>query len=99
MSLDKMAELISMDRKTMTRWLEDSRKYRNEDFLTILCLIFKLPDWLSMVLFKRAHFMLDEEDKRHEAILHILRVQTEDGIEAANEYLCKNHLSPLTVEG
>ena len=43
--------------------------------------------------------MLDEEDKRHEAILHILRVQTEDGIEAANEYLCKNHLSPLTVEG
>lgn len=99
MSLDKMAELISMDRKTMTRWLEDSRKYRNEDFLTILCLIFKLPDWLSMVLFKRAHFMLDEEDKRHEAILHILRVQTEDGIEAANAYLEKNHLCPLTLEG
>ncbi|MCR5797690.1 MAG: hypothetical protein K6G63_07210, partial [Eubacterium sp.] len=71
---------------------------RRQAFLTIICLIFKLPDWLSMMLFKRAHFMLDDEDKRHGAILHILRVQTENGIEAANEYLYANHLKPLSLE-
>ena len=98
MSLENMCEMLSMDRRTLNRWLEESRRYRNEDFLAILCLIFKLPDWLSMMLFKRANFLLDEEDKRHDAILHILRVQTENGIDAANEYLCKNHLKPLSLE-
>ena len=97
LSLENMCEMLSMDRRTLNRWLEESKRYRNEDFLTILCLIFKLPDWLSLMLFKRACFMLDDEDKRHDAILHILRVQTENGIDAANEYLCKNHLKPLSL--
>lgn len=99
MSLDTLAELILLDRKTLTRWLVDSKKYRNEDFLTILCLVFRLPDWLSMMLFKRAHFMFDEDDKRHASLLHILRAQSENGIDAANEYLIKNHLKPLSLEG
>ena len=42
--------------------------------------------------------MLDEDDKRHNALLHILRVQTENGIEAANDYLIKNKLEPLSIE-
>jgi len=97
-TLENMVEMLSMDRRTFGRWLNDSRRYRNEDFITLLCIIFKLPDWISMMLFKRAHFMLEEDDRRHAAILHILRVQTENGIEAANEYLCRNHLSPLSVD-
>jgi hypothetical protein len=42
--------------------------------------------------------MLDEDDKRHSALLHILRVQTENGIDAANEYLIKNRLEPLRIQ-
>ena len=62
----------------------------------MLCLYFKLPDWISRMVFKRAHFQMDEEDKRHQALLHILRVQSNDGVEAANEYLKKSHLAPLS---
>ena len=43
-----------------------------------------------------AAFQMDEEDKRHQALLHILRVQSNDGVEVANEYLKKNHLAPLS---
>ena len=93
----KLAEFLNMDDSTFARSLEDPKKYMNEDYLTILCLYFKLPDWISRLVFKRAHFQLDEEDKRHQALLHILRVQSNDGVEAANEYLSRNHLTSLTI--
>lgn len=98
MSLERLAGELNVDRVTFGRWLDDPRRYRNEDFLTILALIFKLPDWISELLFKRARFQLDEDDRRHNALQHILRVQSEDGIEAANEYLKKNHLDPLSID-
>lgn len=93
----KLAEFFNMDDATFGRWLDDPKRYRNEDFLTMLCLYFKLPDWLSSLVFKRAHFQLDEEDKRHRALLHILRVQSEEGVEAANAYLAKYNLPPLSI--
>ena len=96
-TLEMLAEDLNMDYRTLGRWLSDPAKYRNEDFLTCLSLVFSLPDWLSRLLFKRAHMQLDEDDRRHQAIEHILRVQSADGIAKANEYLVANHFSPLTI--
>ena len=96
-TLEMLAEDLNMDYRTLGRWLSDPAKYRNEDFLTCLSLVFSLPDWLSRLLFKRAHMLLDEDDRRHQAIEHILRVQSADGIDKANEYLVANHFSPLTI--
>lgn len=96
-TLEMLAEDLNMDYRTLGRWLSDPAKYRNEDFLTCLSLVFSLPDWLSRLLFKRAHMQLDEDDRRHQAIEHILRVQSADGIDKANEYLVANHFSPLTI--
>lgn len=91
----KLAEIWNMDDSTFARILDDPRRYRNEDFLTLLCLCFKTPDWISSLLFKRARFQLDDEDRRHRAIHHILRVQSSDGIDAANTYLKAHGLEPL----
>ena len=96
-SMERMAELMCMDDSTFKRWLKDRSKYRNEDFLTMLCLILELPDWISILLFKRAGVQLDEDDRRQRAILHILRVQSAEGIKAANEYLKGNGLAPLSI--
>ena len=93
----KLAELFQMDDSTFARILDDPRRYRNEDFLTLLCLCFKLPDWISSLLFKRARFQLDDGDRRHRAILHILRVQSNDGIEAANDFLKSHGMAPLSL--
>ena len=92
-----VAEYMHMDDSTFARSLEDPRRYMNADFLTMLCLFFKLPDWISRLVFKRACFQLDEEIKRHQAILHILRVQSNDGLEAANAYLTRNNLAELKI--
>lgn len=91
----KLAEIWNMDDSTFARILDDPKRYRNEDFLTLLCLCFRTPDWISRLLFKRARFQLDDEDKRQRAIQHILRVQSNDGIEAANTYLTSHGLEPL----
>lgn len=96
-TLVALADALNMDRNTLSRWITDQNKYRNEDFLTALALILELPDWISRLLFKRAHVQLDEDDRRHQALEHILRVQSADGLEKANEYLVMNHLSPLVI--
>ena len=84
-----------MDDSTFARVLDDPKRYRNEDFLTLLGLCFRTPDWISRLLFKRSSFQMDDEDKRQRAIQHILRVQSNDGIEAANTYLTSHGLEPL----
>ncbi len=96
-SLESLAERLNMEYRTLLRWLDDPKKCQNEDFITMLCLIFELPDWISRMLFKRAHVQLDEDNRRHQALQHILRVMSADGIEKANEYLAANSLSPLSI--
>ena len=46
-----LAEYFNMDDSTFKRVIDDPKKYRNEDFLTLICLFFKLPDWLSRLVF------------------------------------------------
>ena len=92
----KLAEIWSMDDSTFARVLDDPRRYRNEDFLTLLCLCFRLPDWISRLVFKRAGFQLDDDIKRHRALMEILRSQSNDGIDAANKYLTDRRLDPLS---
>ncbi len=96
-SLSKLAEELNIDDRTLSRWLDDPTRYRNEDFLTMIALVFKLPDWISRLLFKRAHVQLDEDERRHQALEHILRVQSADGIDKANAFLQSNHLQVLSL--
>lgn len=91
----KLAEYMHMDDSTFQRALSDPKKYKNEDFLMALCLYFKLPDWISELLFKRAHVMLDPDDERHAAMLEILRAKSCDGIDAAQEFMKERGVDPL----
>ena len=97
LSLYELADSFHMERKMMGRWLDNPSKYRNEDFLTLLALILELPDWISRLLFRRANFQFDDDDRRHQALKQILTIQSTDGVEKANEFLMQNHLRPLSV--
>lgn len=99
LSAAKMAEALELDEHTFSRWMKNPKHYRDEDLLTMICLILNLPDWISVLVFKRAGVSLDEDDKRQRALLHILRVQSADGIEAANAYLRSNNLAALNLVG
>lgn len=88
-SLSKMAEDFDMSDDTLKRRLQNPRDYKDVDFLTEICLYFKLPDWHSRLIFKRAKVQLDEDNKRDKIIQDILRGRSCDGIDAANEILQK----------
>ena len=92
-----IADKLHMEKRTLDRWLADPDRFISIDFLTILCLTWKIPDWLSPVLFDRAHRSLSESDPRHASILFILRAMFGDGLEAANDYLVKRKHKPLSI--
>ena len=96
-TMEQLAEELNITVMTLSRWLADPDKYINVDLVVTLCLILKLPDWISMMLLKRAHIQLDEDDRRHQAIMHILRVQSNDGIDAANQFLKEKNLQILSI--
>ena len=94
---EKLAAYMDMDKATLLRWVEEPRYYRNKDFLTFICLILELPDWISKLVFKRAGVLLDEDDRRDRALQYILRAQSGEGKDEANSYLKRMHLAELAV--
>lgn len=92
---EAIAEYMHMAPRTFTDALSNPAMHMNPDFVLALCLYFKLPDWLSSLLFRRAGAMLDEDNPRHAAFMHILRAQSCDGLAAADEYLKSQGLDPL----
>jgi transcriptional regulator with XRE-family HTH domain len=96
-SYDRLADYLGMDKATLLRWVEEPRYYRNKDFLTLICLILELPDWISRLVFRRAGTLLDEDNKRDRALQYILRAQSGEGKDEANDYLKRMNLAELAV--
>ena len=97
LTLDDMAEKLNMSRSTLKRWVREPAKYISVDFVMMVTLILKLPDWISDLMFDRAYLQLTRSDRRHRALLHIQRALWMDGIDKANEYLKEHDLEPLRI--
>ena len=89
-SQSAMAEEMNITRDIFTNSIVSPKVYRNVDYLTVVSLILKLPDWLSTLLFKRARVQFDDENERDEIIQDILRYRSADGVAAARHHL-KEH--------
>ena len=94
---DEMAERLGMDARTLDRWISDPDRKLTADFIMLVTLELQIPDWISNLLFKRAHIQLDEEEPRHMALKYIQRVLWMDGVQKANEFLEAKKLGKLTV--
>ena len=96
LSQEKLAEAMNMNKDTLFRRLKDPMKYNNLDFVAAICLVLQTPIWLSRELLQKARVPLTPDGKRERAIMYILEQKFMDGIEAANEYLKKRNLEPLS---
>ena len=96
-SLEKMAEELDMSYTTLCRWLDQPQGKITIDFLMMVTLVLKLPDWLSELLFDRAYLRFSRSNKRHHALKYIQRVMWMDGIEKANAYLREKGMEPLMI--
>ena len=60
-------------------------------------LLWRLPDWISVLLLDRAYIHLSEANRRHLALQYILKVLWSEGVDKANEFLAARKLDPLTI--
>ena len=92
---ESISEKLNISDKTLKRALDMPMDKMSMDMVVAMCLIWRLPDWLSMMLLQKTYNPLQEFDRRHQAIEHILRAMWDKGIDEANEYLCSLHLNEL----
>ncbi len=94
---EEIAGCLGMDARTLDRWISDPDTKLTADFIMLVTLELQLPDWISNLLFKRAHIQLDDEEPRHMAFKYIQRALWMDGVEKANSFLEARKMSPLTI--
>lgn len=97
LSIERTAELMNLSDSTLKRWVKEPDDNITIDFVVTAALAMKLPDWISELLLDRAHKCLSTADRRHLALRWILRVQWNDGIAAANDFLTGKGLEPLHI--
>ncbi len=91
---ESISEKLNINKKTLKRVLDDPTKMPM-DLIVAVCLIWKLPDWLSLLLLERSYNPIMEFDRRHQAIDYILKVMWDRGVDEANKLLKSMHLKEL----
>ena len=94
-SRETVSEKLNISDKTLKRALDDPINKMPLDMVVALCLIWRLPDWLSMMLLHKTYNPLQDFDRRHQAIDYIQRAMWDKGIDEANKYLRSLHLNEL----
>ena len=94
---ETIAEKLNVNSKLLQRWLKEPERKINADFVVVLALIWRLPDWISTLLLDRAYIHLSESNRRHLTLQYILKVLWSEGIDKANAYLTARKLDCLNI--
>ncbi len=96
-SMEDAEELLGLSESTLTRWLDNPEEKISIDFIMFISLTWKIPDFITDLLFDLACKRLNMKDPRHVLFQHILRVEWEDGVAKANEHLKARGMKPITI--
>ena len=96
-SMEDAEELFRVSQSTLNRWLDNPEEKISIDFIMFISLTWKLPDFITDLLFDLAHKSLSIRDPRHILFRHIMRVEWEDGLDKANEHLISRGMKPITI--
>lgn len=94
---ETIAEKLNVNCKSLQRWLKEPDRKITADFIVLLALTWRLPDWISTLLLDRAYIRLSESNRRHLALQYILKVLWSEGVEKANAYLTARNLDCLSI--
>ena len=67
------------------------------DFVIYIAQLWKLPDFISVLLLESAGITLNRKNPRHRALEHIRTTLWDQGIDKANNYLKENNLETLSL--
>lgn len=94
---ESIAERVNIAPRTMYEWLRAPERKINADFVVMVALVWRLPDWISALLLDRAYIRLSESNRRHLVLQYILKVLWSEGVENANKYLIAKKMDILSI--
>ena len=95
---ESMADKLRVGVRSLDRWLARPSRFINYDFIILLMLHWKLPDFIFDFLLDTAEVYRNKKNPRHRAFERIRRVNWNDGcVDKANEYLIECRLPMLSV--
>ncbi len=92
-----IAQKLGTNDRTLREWLNEPERKISYDFVVVISLIWKLPDWISKMLLARAFIQTSLYDRRHQALEHIRVVMWDQGVDEANKYLADRQLNTLSI--
>lgn len=95
---ETMADKLGTTRRSLREWLKDPGRKISADFIVTISQMWKLPDFISGLLFESAGICLNRKDPRNRALEHIRTVMWDQGIEEANRFLRENNMEPLRIQ-
>lgn len=84
---ETLAPKLGTTDRTLREWINDPAKYFTTDMIIKLCLMWKLPCFISTLFLETRNITLNRKDLRSRALLYILNVMWDQGVDAANKYL------------
>ena len=94
---ETLAPKLGTTDRTLRNWLEDPKRFFTVDRMVKLSLIWKLPDFISRLFLESNGIILVRRDKRDRALMYILDVLWDQGVDTANKFLVENDFSPLSA--
>ena len=84
---ETLAPKLGTTDRRLREWINDPTKYFTTDRIIKLCLMWKLPFFISTLFLETCDITLNRRDLRSRALLYILNVMWDQGVDAANKYL------------
>ena len=94
---ETMADKLGTTRRSLREWLKDPEKKISADFIVYISQMWKLPDFISSMLLESAGICLNRRDPRNRALDYIRTTMWDQGIDAANAFLRRNHMESLRI--
>lgn len=84
---ETLAPKLGTTDRSLREWINDPAKYFTTDRIVKLCLMWKLPYFISTLFLETRDITLNRKDLRSRALLYVLNVMWDQGVDAANKYL------------
>ncbi|MBP3900102.1 MAG: helix-turn-helix transcriptional regulator [Blautia sp.] len=84
---ETLAPKLGTTGRSLREWINDPEKYFTTDRIIKLCLMWKLPCFISTLFLETRNITLNRKDLRSRALLYVLNVMWDQGVDAANKYL------------
>ena len=94
---ETLAPKLGITDRRLREWIKDPVRFFTADRIIKLCLMWKLPSFISILFLETLNITLNRKDPRSRALLYIINVMWDQGVDAGNVHLKNCGFEPLAA--